>query len=75
MTQYPLLPCERTTAVLDELAGIAISPSSPYNTVARAGACVQAPVAAWEAAPLALPIKQVCAAAGCTSGMYAPSQA
>jgi len=46
MTQYQLLPFERTAAVLDELAGIGISPGSIYNAVQRAAARVQAPVAA-----------------------------
>jgi len=56
MTQYQLLPFERTAAVLDELAGIAISPGSLYNAVARAGARVQAPVAAIGEALVAAPL-------------------
>ena len=46
MTQYQLLPFERTAAVLDELAGITISPGSIYSAVQTAAARVQAPVAA-----------------------------
>jgi transposase len=38
LTQYPLLPFERTAAVLDELAGIAISPGSLYSAVETAAA-------------------------------------
>jgi transposase len=46
LTQYQLLPYERTAAVFDELAGIAISPGSLYHAVATAAARLQAPVAA-----------------------------
>ncbi|MEE4187245.1 MAG: IS66 family transposase [Roseobacter sp.] len=56
MTQYQLLPFERTAAVLDELAGIAISPGSLYSAVATASARVQAPVAAIGEALVAAPL-------------------
>jgi transposase len=56
MTQYQLLPFERTAAVLDELAGIAISPGSIYSAVATASARVQAPVAAIGEALVAAPL-------------------
>ena len=56
MTQYQLLPFERTATVLDELAGIAISPGSLYSAVATASARVQAPVAAIREALVAAPL-------------------
>ena len=56
MTQYQLLPFERTAAVLDELAGIAISPGSLYSAVETAAARVQAPVAAIAEALVAAPL-------------------
>ncbi len=56
MTQYQLLPFERTAAVLDELAGIAISPGSLYSAVQAAAARVQAPVAAIAEALVAAPL-------------------
>ena len=56
MTQYQLLPFERTAAALEELAGIAISPGSLYSVVATAGARVQAPVAAIREALVAAPL-------------------
>jgi transposase len=56
MTQYQLLPFERTAAVLDELAGIAISPGSIYHAVQTAAARVQAPVAAIREALVAAPL-------------------
>ena len=55
-TQYQLLPFERTAAVLDELAGIAISPGSIYNAVQTAAARVQAPVTAIREALVAAPL-------------------
>jgi transposase len=56
MTQYQLLPFERSAALLDELAGIAISPGSLYRMVATAGARVQATVAAIREALVAAPL-------------------
>ena len=56
MTQYQLLPFERTAAVLDELAGIAISPGSIYSAVQTAAARVQAPVAAIREALVGAPL-------------------
>jgi transposase len=56
LTQYQLLPFERTAAVLDELAGIAISPGSLYHAVETAAVRVQAPVAAINDALVAAPL-------------------
>lgn len=56
MTQYQLLPFERTGAVLDELAGIAISAGSLVRMVETAAAHVQAPVAAIREALVAAPL-------------------
>jgi transposase len=56
MTQYPLLPWERTAAVLDELAGIAISPGSIYSAVHTAAAHVPAPVTAIREALVGAPL-------------------
>jgi transposase len=56
MTQYQLLPFARTAAVLDELAGIAISPGSLYNAVQTAATRVQAPVAAIGEALIGAPL-------------------
>lgn len=56
MTQYQLLPFERTATVLDELAGIAISPGSLVRMVETAAARVQAPVAAIREALVAAPL-------------------
>jgi len=56
MTQYQLLPFERTAAVLDELAGIAISPGRIYSAVQTAAAHVQAPVAAIREALVGAPL-------------------
>jgi transposase len=56
MTQYQLLPFERSAAVLDELAGIAISPGSLYRAVETAALHMQAPVAAIREALIAAPL-------------------
>jgi transposase len=56
MTQYQLLPFERSAAVLDELAGIAISPGSLYRAVESAAARLQAPVAAIREALVGAPL-------------------
>jgi len=56
MTQYQLLPFERSAAVLDELAGIAISPGSLYRAVETAALHMQAPVAAIREALVAAPL-------------------
>jgi transposase len=56
MTQYQLVPFERTAAVLDELAGIAISAGSLVRMVETAASCVQAPVAAIREALVAAPL-------------------
>lgn len=57
MTQYPRLPFERTATMLEELAGIAISPGTLYNAIETAAERLQTPVAAireaWVAAPIA----------------------
>jgi transposase len=56
MTQYQLLPFERTAAALDELAGIAISPGRLLRMVETAAARVQASVAAIKEALVAAPL-------------------
>jgi transposase len=56
MTQYQLVPFQRTAAVLDELAGIAISPGSLVRMVETAASRVQAPVAAIREALVAAPL-------------------
>ena len=56
MTQYQFVPFERTAAVLDELAGIAISAGSLVRMVQTAAAGVQAPVAAIREALVAAPM-------------------
>ena len=56
MTQYQLLPVERTATMLEELAGIAISPGTIYHAVETAAERLQAPVLAIREALLAAPI-------------------
>ena len=56
ITRYQLLPFERSAAVLDELAGIAISPGSLYRAVETAALHMQAPVAAIREALVAAPL-------------------
>jgi transposase len=56
MTQYQLLPFERTATMLDELAGIAISPGTLYNAIETAAERLQTPVAAIREAVVAAPI-------------------
>lgn len=56
MTQYQLLPFERTATMLEELAGIAISPGSIYNAVETAAERLEPPVAAIREALVAAPI-------------------
>ena len=56
MTQYQLLPFERTARMLDELAGIAISPGTLYNAIETAAERLEGPVAAIGEALLAAPI-------------------
>jgi transposase len=56
LTQYQLLPFERSAALLQELAGIAISPGSLYNAVETAGARLRAPVAAIREALVGAPL-------------------
>ena len=56
MTQYQLLPLERTAAVLEELAGIAISPATLYHAIETASARLQAPVAAIREGLVAAPL-------------------
>ena len=46
MTQYQLLPYQRTADLLDELAGIAISPASIHSAVIRGAQTLAAPVEA-----------------------------
>lgn len=56
MTQYQLLPVERTATMLDELAGIAISPGTICNAVETAAERLEAPVLAIREALVAAPI-------------------
>ena len=56
MTQYQLLPFERSAAARAELAGITISPGSLYRDLQSAAACLQAPVAAIREALVAAPL-------------------
>jgi transposase len=56
MTQYQLLPFERTAAMLDELAGIVISPGTLYNAIETAAERLETPVAAIREALAAAPI-------------------
>lgn len=56
MTQYQLLPYQRTADVLDELAGIAISPGTIHRAVAVAATRLQAPVAAIRGALTEAPV-------------------
>jgi transposase len=56
MTQYQLLPFERTATMLDELAGIAISPGTLYTAIETAAEHLETPVAAIREALVAAPI-------------------
>lgn len=56
MTQYPLLPFERTATMLDELAGIVISPGTLYNAIETAAERLETPVAAIRTALVGAPI-------------------
>ncbi len=56
MTQYQLLPYQRTAEVLDELAGIAISPGSIHRAVTVAAMRLEAPVAAIRGALVEAPV-------------------
>lgn len=56
MTQYQLLPYQRTADVLDELAGIGISPGSIHRAVTVAATRLEAPVAAIGGALIAAPV-------------------
>nr|MBS0019349.1 transposase [Gammaproteobacteria bacterium] len=56
MTQYQLLPCERTATMLDELAGIVISPGTLYNAIETAAERLETPVAAIRTALVGAPI-------------------
>jgi len=56
MTQYQLLPYQRTANALEELAGIAISPGSIHRAVAVAAAHLEAPVQAIRAALVEAPV-------------------
>jgi len=46
ITQYQLQPYQRTAGVLNELAGLAISPGTLQRAVRVAAACLEAPVTA-----------------------------
>ncbi len=56
MTQYQLLPYQRTADVLDELAGIAISPGSIHRAVEVAATRLEAPVQAIGEALVTAPV-------------------
>ena len=56
MTQYQLLPFERTATMLDELAGIVISPGTLYNAIETAAERLETPVATIREAVVAAPI-------------------
>jgi transposase len=56
MTQYQLLPYQRTADVLEELAGIAISPGTLHRAVAVAASGLEAPVAAIRGALVEAPV-------------------
>jgi transposase len=56
MTQYQLLPVERTATMLAELAGIAISAGTVYNAVETAAERLEQPVAAIREAVVGAPI-------------------
>jgi len=56
MTQYQLLPYQRTAGVLNELAGLGISPGTLQRTVRVAAVCLEAPVNAIRGALIAAPV-------------------
>ena len=56
MTQYQLLPYQRTAEVLNERAGLGISPSTPQPAVRVATARLEAPVNAIRSALVAAPV-------------------
>ena len=56
MTQYQLLPYQRTAEVLDELAGLRISPDTLQRTVRVAATRLEAPVNAIHRALVAAPV-------------------
>jgi transposase len=56
MTQYQLLPYQRTAGVLNELAGIAISPGTIHRAVTVAAARLEEPVAAIRGALIEAPV-------------------
>jgi transposase len=56
MTQYQLLPYQRTADALDELAGIALSPGTVHRAVEVAAERLQAPVQAIRGALVTAPV-------------------
>jgi len=56
MTQYQLLPCQRTAGVLNELAGLGISPGTLQRAVRVAATCLEAPVNAIRRALITAPV-------------------
>ena len=56
MTPYPLRPYQRTAEVLNERAGLAISPGTLQRTVRVAAARLEAPVTAIRDALVAAPV-------------------
>jgi len=55
-TQYQLLPYQRTAGVLNELAGLRISPGTLQRAVLAAVTCLEAPVNAIRRALIAVPV-------------------
>jgi transposase len=56
LTQYPLLPYQRTAEALEQLAGITLSPGTVHRTVGRAGHKLKTPVQAIRAALIKAPV-------------------
>ena len=56
MTQYQLLPYQRTAEVLNELAGLAISPGTLQRAVRVAATCLETPVNAIRDALVTAPV-------------------
>jgi len=68
MTQYQLLPYQRTAGVLNELAGPAISPGTLQYAVRVAAAHLEAPVTAIRDALVAAPVAHADETSRCVNG-------
>jgi len=68
MTQYQLLPYQRTTGVLNELAGLAISPGTLQRAVRVAATRLRAPVNAIRDALVAAPVVHADETGRCVNG-------